>query len=244
MIKRFIKINNNLFRGGKPSVKDVIDLQKNYNIKQIISLDEIAGNEIKNICKFLNIKHIIIPINGTDLFPIVKLLSYDLNKLLIDNGPTFVHCQEGKDRTGMLIAMFKCKYMGYDYKQALNEAIKLGFGYGLNPRTTKMYKKIIAMFCDCNSDNNSAKTPSVDIVENMKNQQSDHYINLESIAPFLDPTRQYPNKMVYNYRYEDNSNQKINIPIGNGFPMIGYYDNNAGIKGVGPVDNTSGFVNI
>jgi protein tyrosine/serine phosphatase len=48
-----------------------------------------------------------------------RLLIY---KLLIDDGPTFVHCVEGKDRTGMLIAMFKCKYMGYSYKQALKDA--------------------------------------------------------------------------------------------------------------------------
>ena len=51
MIRRFTKINDNLYRGGKPSVKDVIDLRNKYNIQKIISLDEKCGNEIKDICK-------------------------------------------------------------------------------------------------------------------------------------------------------------------------------------------------
>jgi hypothetical protein len=98
VIRRFIKITNNLYRGSAPTVQDVKDLHNKFGIRKIVSLDAMAGHKINRICKLLGIEHIIIPIDMVHLEPIAKLLSYNLYDLLIEGGPTFVHCIEGKDR--------------------------------------------------------------------------------------------------------------------------------------------------
>lgn len=249
MVRRFVKINDNLYRGSQPSVKDVVNLHKIFNIKKIVSLDESAGERINRICKLLNIEHIVIPINRTKIEPLVKLLSYDLYNLLMENGPTFVHCIEGKDRTGMVIAMFKCKYMDWSFKEAIEEARSLGFGIGLDPSVTKTYEKVICMFCKkndhSNKDNNNAN-----IIENMRDDQIDREVNMPSFAPFMDSSRQYPHNHVYDYKYDvyptrENRDMKIDPENkkNNSIPLVGLYDNDAGIKGVGPVENGGGFVN-
>lgn len=186
MINRFIKINDYLYRGGAPSAEDVLTLHQLFGINKIISLDGNIGKKVDRICKLLGINHIIIPINGSDLEPIALLLSYDLKKLLMDDGPTFVHCAQGKDRTGMVIAMFKCKYMGWSCQEALKEAEKLGFGIGLEPKVKNLYRKIICMCCQKKHDHTNLDNNSADIIDNMRNDQMDHDINLPSFAPFLD----------------------------------------------------------
>jgi len=55
MIRRLRKINPKLYRGGAPSVEDVIFLNRILNVKKIISLDYNAGKRIDRATKLLNI---------------------------------------------------------------------------------------------------------------------------------------------------------------------------------------------
>lgn len=218
MIKRFLKVNDNLYRGGAPSVQDVIDLKK-MGINKIVSLDEMSGKKIDRICKLLGIEHVIVPLDVSKPRSILSLLGFDLYNLLIDNGPTFVHCHEGKDRTGMVVAMFKCKYEGWSFEKATREAIKIGFGLGLPPKTIHMYLQLIKDYCQPKDDENSA-----DIVENSRPASKwDGTVidnaDISSFAPYLDFGTQYP----YNSEYDQ-------VPA---------------IDGVGPTANIgTGFVEV
>lgn len=257
MIKRFIKINNALYRGGAPTPEDVRELSKNYGIKKIVSLDKDAGKRIDRICKLLNITHITIPIDMTHLGPLFELVNLDLHNLLIEGGPTFVHCQEGKDRTGMVCAMYKCKYLNWSCDRALTEAKKLGFGHGLDPKVVKLFEKIVCMNCQdehdhCNSlhiDKNNA-----DITGNSR-EEAQVYLdeaNMKSLAPYMDADTRY----IYDYKYDQFPNRENtwqNDPstyndktesTGTDMPQVGTYDNDAGIGGSGPVENGGGFVNV
>jgi len=248
VINRFIRVVDGLYRGSAPSVKDVVNLNKLYGVNKIVSLDQLAGNRINKICKLLGIKHIIIPMNGAKS-SIINLLSHDIKKLLLNDGPTFVHCQEGKDRTGFIIALFKCKYMGVSLEDALAEAIGLGFGYGIDPLFTKLYIGILKKLC---VDNNSADTTIVDnereYMQDGRSSALDH-ADRGSFAPYMSITRQFPYDPPYNYVYDqeptrENFRQPIepNEPHGE-LPMVGQYDNASGVKGVGPVEIGTGFLN-
>ena len=46
----------------------------------------------------------------------------EVKKLFLENGPTFVHCYHGKDRTGLMVAIIKCKYLGVSADEAIKEA--------------------------------------------------------------------------------------------------------------------------
>lgn len=252
-MKRFIQVTDQLFRGGAPTVEEVKILHEKFGINKIVSLDALAGKRIDRICKLLNIEHVTIPIDMRNFEPIAKLLSYNLKDLLINNGPTYVHCQEGKDRTGMVIAMFRCRYMGWSCHDAIQEAKKIGFGLGLDPKVTKFYEKVICMSCEEKHDHVNLKhidRNDADIAENGREESETTIDNadMKSFAPYVDATRNEP----YSYSYdqyptrnniEKYENIKEDGSEGSKFPLVGQYDNNSGIKGSGIVDIGGGFVN-
>lgn len=197
MINRFQQVDDGLFRGSAPNVQDVIDLHKYLDVNKIVSLDQEAGNRIDRICKLLNVNHVIIPVNANQIEPLMKLLSFDLTQLLMDGGPTFIHCRQGKDRTGMVIAMYKCKYLGVPCDKAIKEAKSLGFGHGLKPSITKSYEKMIRMCCSQKHNHESKDINELDIVNNTRPEASFDEKTIEeatmpSWGPQLDFTRMYP----------------------------------------------------
>lgn len=244
MIKRFRKIKDNLYRGSAPSVKDVIKIHKLLGIKRIVSLDQLASDRINNICKLLHIEHIIIHLDGTRK-SLLKLLSYNLSDLLDSGIPTFLHCHEGKDRTGLVTALFKCKYMGMNPEDAIKEAESLGFGIDVPPSVINLFKKIIRSSSDVNN---------ADIVSNERDYISDgkssalDRADRGSFAPYLDKTQQYsydPN--IYNYQNIQgdsriNPESETYTTETREIPLVGLYDNTSGLRGVGPVDIGTGFI--
>jgi protein tyrosine/serine phosphatase len=46
-----------------------------------------------------------------------------------DRGPILVHCQHGADRTGMICALYRMVYQGWDRTKAIEEMRKGGYGF-------------------------------------------------------------------------------------------------------------------
>ena len=243
-------IPNKLFRGGAPSLQDILWLKNNLDIKKIISLDQEVGNKISRICKLLGIKQIIIPLNE-HRHSLLNLFQYNLKKLLLTNGPTFVHCYAGKDRTGFVIALFKCKYLNMDSEKALREAKSFGFGINIPDNyknIIKQYEKLIRLYNKKNDVNN------VDIVSNQREYISDNRSSFldeshqGSFAPYLSVTRQYPYDYIYNEIDEqsptrENYNRHISeIDNKTEIPQVGNYNNSAGMFGAGPAFPSGGFL--
>lgn len=249
MILRFRKVTNGLYRGSAPSPKDVLKLKENLGIKKIISLDEKSGQRINRACKMLRIDHIMLPLDGSKT-SLVKLLKHDLYDLLITGGPTFFHCFHGKDRTGLLAALFECKYLGKSPENALSDAKKLGFGVGVDPDFISLYEKLIKACKPVKSDENNA-----DIVSNQRDYRADSrdsYLDeasQSSFAPYLGKQRQYPSDSVYlSINDQSPTRENYNKPIiehdnneDNVVPVVGLFNNDAGGRGVGPTENYSGF---
>jgi protein tyrosine/serine phosphatase len=45
------------------------------------------------------------------------------------NGPVFVHCKRGADRTGMVVAVYRISHDQWDNKKALSEAKSYGMSF-------------------------------------------------------------------------------------------------------------------
>jgi hypothetical protein len=250
MIHRFRTVSKGLYRGSAPNPKDVLHLKNDLGINKIISLDKEDGERISRVCKLLGIDQVKIYLDGSRQ-SLLKLLSYNLKDLLLNGGPTFFHCHAGKDRTGLLAALFKCKYMGVSPDKALQEAKSLGFGLGVDPKVTKLYEQIIKS-CKSESDINKA-----DIVSNEREYIGDNHDSFlqgghqGSFAPYLDQTRQNPMDAVYNY-IDDQSPTRQNYPNYKSIkehnqeedvvPLVGIFDNDAGARGFGPTENYGGFI--
>lgn len=248
MLQRFREVTKGLYRGSAPSSMDVKRLKEDYGVNKIVSLDRDTGNHIDRACKLLGIKHVMVPLDGSRK-SLLHLLNHDLKNLLMKGGPTYFHCLHGKDRTGLVAAMFKCKYMGVPAEEALKEAKSLGFGVGVDPKVIKLYEKIIKN-CKPSSDENNA-----DIVSNERDYRGDSRDSFldegqrGSFSPYLSEVRQYPYDYVYN-PINDQSQTRENYdkePIkehngeGDGVPMVGVFNNDAGGRGFGPTENYSGF---
>lgn len=250
MIKRFrMVIPGVLYRGSAPNPKDVLELKTKLNIKKIVSLDEASGEKITRACQMLGIEQVKLYINH-DRKSLYDFLSNDMKKLFLEDGPTFVHCAQGKDRTGLATAIVKCKFLGMNPEDAIKEAKSLGFGVGIPAGITQTFEKIIR-HCKPEKDTNHA-----DIVSNEREyigDPRDSYLQEAyqgSFSPYLDQTKKYPADSVYNYindqsptrqNYPDTPLFRHNPEKGNVIPNVGEFDNDAGQRGFGPSENYNGF---
>lgn len=249
MIERLRKVTNNLYRGSAPTPQDVVWLKDHLGIRKIVSLDKETGDKISRTCKLLGIKQEKIYINGTRK-SLLDFLKHDLKKLFLEGGPTYVHCHSGKDRTGLASALVQCKYLGVDPEQAIEYAKSLGFGIGVDPKIVKLYEKIIRS-CKPSKDSNNA-----DIVSNEREYIGDNRDSFldesrqDSFSPYLDHTRQNPADALYVY-VNDQSPTRENYQSDKHFdfsgvpkatiPNVGQYDNDAGQRGFGPVEEINGW---
>ena len=138
-MERFKQVNAHIFRGGCPSEHDLNLLKHVWGVKRIVSLDKKIGFSIAPICKSLGLDHKILGINSHNLEQAVSYLKDNVVNLLLDNAPTFVHCRYGKDRTGLVIGMFRV--LGEDWKpsEAYQEALSLDFTSGLPKDIAQLY---------------------------------------------------------------------------------------------------------
>jgi hypothetical protein len=250
MIYRFRKVIPELYRGSAPSVKDVIALKYYLDINKIISLDKESGEKISKICCVLNIQHIKLYLDFTKK-SFLNLFQYNLKDLLTKNGPVFVHCYHGKDRTGLLIALFQRKYLNLPYKKVIEDAKLIGLGVGLSKSITNLYDKLIKNCKPCADINNA------DIVSNQREYIGDNrgsYLDegrQGSFAPFLSDTWRHPVDLVYNYinhqsptrdNYYEYKSIKQHSQQTDVVPIVGLYNNDAGMRGIGPSENYGGFI--
>lgn len=244
MINKFKKVTEGLYRGSAPSAKDVLLLKKDFGINKIVSLDEESGEKISRTCKILGLIHVKMYINESNK-SLLNILSNDLKTLLINDGPTYIHCLYGKDRTGLIVALFKCKHMGILPEEAINEAESFGFGIGVDDDIVNLYKKLIRS-CKSNKDLNNA-----DIVSNERDNHelySDQN-NYKSFAPYLSKTRQDPEDFVYNnINNQSQTRENYNMPFkikenNKSIPLVGIFNNDSGIHGAGPTEPVGGFIN-
>jgi hypothetical protein len=250
MIRRFRSvIPDVLYRGSGPTPKDVLELKDKLGIKKIVSLDQETGEKIDRACKMLGINHIKLYIDHTRK-SLYDFLSQDMKKLFLEGGPTFVHCHEGKDRTGLASAIVECRFLGKDPEKAIQEAKALGFGVGIPPQSVHMFEQIIR-HCKPDKDTNSA-----DIVSNEREYIGDNRDTFldeghqGSFSPHLNQTKQDPVDSLYpsdldqyptreNYDspplFRHDPSESVTIP------NVGEYDNDAGQRGFGPVERMDGF---
>jgi protein tyrosine phosphatase (PTP) superfamily phosphohydrolase (DUF442 family) len=124
-IGNFYKLDNNLYRGAQPSGAGMRELQR-LGIRTVINLrslhsdrDEAAGTNIR-------MEHIRMTALDLDEEDVVKFLKIVSKKT---DGPFFVHCQHGSDRTGSMCAMYRIIAQGWSREEALKEMTEGGFGF-------------------------------------------------------------------------------------------------------------------
>jgi protein tyrosine/serine phosphatase len=149
-VDNFFKVTDGIYRGARPTTDQAImDLQTQVGIRNIINLQGGDYNTIfRPIIKYLEpgelpaaIAHekevslklgigflhtelsAVNPIDVDEDSALNVALEFMHDKA---NQPVFVHCEHGKDRTGLLIALYKVKYENVDVEVAHTEWITKG----------------------------------------------------------------------------------------------------------------------
>jgi tyrosine-protein phosphatase SIW14 len=148
-IPNFAKVTDGLYRGGRPSELDLLYLVS-IGVKTDISLQggdlnnpgyetivrwwepgeipESIAKE-KDLAEKLQMTFVHAPLNS--IAPITPEEDAAIDQLLLIMNdplaqPVYIHCEHGKDRSGLLVALYRVKYQGWTAKAAYAEWAKYG----------------------------------------------------------------------------------------------------------------------
>ena len=134
-IQNFYQVDDHVYRGAQPTDEGFKYLAK-IGVKTILDLreDDERSSAEEHVVTALGMEYVNIPMIG--LTPPAEAQISKILALLEDNttGPVFVHCMQGADRTGAVIAAYRIDQHHWDNARALSEANSDGMHFFQKPR--------------------------------------------------------------------------------------------------------------
>jgi len=143
--RNFDQVKPGIWRGGKPTPVDIEKL-KRLEVKTIIDFTMANRTGERKKTKELGIKYINIPWD-TDTW---LTWFYDYNRVtkkflsIVEdpaNLPVYVHCLNGRDRTGTMVAVYRIKNEGWSSEKAVAEMKHYGFDEKKYPNLVRFLRK-------------------------------------------------------------------------------------------------------
>ena len=146
--KRFAKVTNRVYRGARPTEEQLEYLVDKYNIKTVIDLTKGYRRFLeKNRCHSLDIEFQNFSFTGIkdkkQKF-LLKILETIDNK---KNGNIYVHCEYGRDRTSLIIALYKVCYQDINVEDAWEKDV-INFGHREEKFLYHNFKKMFSKFIE------------------------------------------------------------------------------------------------
>lgn len=128
LVPNFAVVSPQLWRGGVPKQGGVDEL-KRAGVKTIINLmqDGQAVENERESARKLGMNFIHIPMNH---FKMAKKAQVDRFLSTVrdpQNQPVFVHCNQGQDRAGTMVAIYRVTDEGWTATKAYDEMLSFGF---------------------------------------------------------------------------------------------------------------------
>lgn len=133
-IDRFYEVAPGIYRGARPEWEGMKFLAFS-GFKSVLNLDDdrFAIMKENHYAQLLGLKGVSSPL-ASYWFPedeqVNEILAFIANP---DNHPVFIHCQHGRDRTGMIVGLYRVLYEGWTPQDAYSEMLNLGFRTMLVP---------------------------------------------------------------------------------------------------------------
>ncbi len=127
-IPRFVVVDERLTRGARPNLDGVGVLQL-LGVKTVISLEDENRNQgpIKNEVEKRGMRFVELPFNNITEPTEEQVFAFLDEVLSPASQPVFVYCENGKDMTGTMVAVYRTLIYGWGPKEAYVEAKKHGF---------------------------------------------------------------------------------------------------------------------
>ena len=122
-LPNFAKVSDTLYRGGQPTPEGFGQLKK-MGVNTVISLRLFKTDE--KIMRALGLKYLHVSFKhihpeDEDVAAFLKVASDPADQ------PVFVHCRNGVDRTGMMVAVYRRVVQDWPKQKAIAEMKKMGF---------------------------------------------------------------------------------------------------------------------
>ncbi|CAN5215397.1 hypothetical protein BH10CYA1_BH10CYA1_43960 [soil metagenome] len=126
LIPNMSVVSSNLIRGSQPSTS-ALSLLKSAGVKTIINLrnEDILVAQEAGAAKRAGLNYVNIPMAVFET-PTKQQFQKFLN-VVDKDGPVFVHCQRGEDRTGTMVAVYRVARQNWDANRAYQEMTAMGF---------------------------------------------------------------------------------------------------------------------
>ena len=129
-IPNFHQVTNEIYRGGRPSNDELTRLFRGQKIHTIIDVENnmpIVRQE-KILAESMGMRFVSSPMEWEE-----RPSDDQVDRLLTElknsgNFPIFLHCRHGRDRTGLIMALYRVEVMGWSPERAYKEMLDLGFG--------------------------------------------------------------------------------------------------------------------
>ena len=121
------RITSKFYRSGQPTAQGIITASKAYGIRTIVSLNDKPDESTLTGLKLVHVPMSAFKTADEDDPQLARSLAAIQRGLA--RGPTLVHCQHGKDRTGGIVAVWRILYQGWSKEAAIREMNEGGFGY-------------------------------------------------------------------------------------------------------------------
>jgi protein tyrosine/serine phosphatase len=127
-IKRFQQVDARLYRGGQPDAQGFAALQR-LGVRTVVNLRHSVDEQ--RLVESAGLRYVALPTHLRP-FGVSGGLSAETVRSffqLVDdesNGPVFLHCRRGADRTGTLVAMYRVARQGWTPEAAYKEARATG----------------------------------------------------------------------------------------------------------------------
>lgn len=120
------RVTPTLYRSAQLSQADVVELKK-LGVKNVIGLRAFHSDDdwLRNSgIKASRIKIYTWAVDDANIVAALKAI-----RAAEKEGPVLLHCWHGADRTGLVTAMYRLLYQGWNKAQALDELQNGGYGY-------------------------------------------------------------------------------------------------------------------
>jgi protein tyrosine/serine phosphatase len=124
-LPNLFRVTPTLYRSAQPSLPGFRNLDQ-VGIRTVINLR--GGEDDGRAALALGFRLESVPLSAARVrhesnVQILRLLGQT------EQGPILVHCQHGADRTGMICALYRMVYQGWDRARAIEEMRKGGYGF-------------------------------------------------------------------------------------------------------------------
>jgi protein tyrosine/serine phosphatase len=138
------KVSDNVFRGAQPNLSS-FSLLKQLGVTTIVNLRSESAAKVdkeRREAQALGLRYVYIPVGGFSN-PTNEQLASFFTLLRETPAPTiFVHCEFGRDRTGVFIASYRIAFQNWTADQALSEMLAFGFHRNFHPGMTTFIRDL------------------------------------------------------------------------------------------------------